>query len=209
MLKVNESTEIIWHGHASLEIKYKDKLIFIDPVKIKDSKADLILITHSHFNHFSMDDIEKIRKDHTILAIPKDLADNIDGGIIVAKPGIEFTVYEVSVETTPAYNLSGKPYHPKSREWVGYILNLSGLRIYHSGDTDDIPEMKRLKVDVAFLPVSGRSVMNAKKAASIANKFKPGFAVPIHWDNSASSIQDAAIFKKYYKGETKIIRPLE
>ena len=207
MLKLNESFDITWHGHGSLRINFADKQIFIDPYNVREGSADIILITHSHSRHLSKEDINKIRKENTIFAVPYDSADFINGGKIVVKPGVQFNLYGVKIETTPAYNLSGRPYHPKSKKWVGYILNLNGTRIYHSGDTDDIPEMKKLKVDIAFLPISGRSVMSIKKAADIANKFKPEIVVPIHWDSSRNTIQDAAIFKRHFRGETKILKP--
>lgn len=207
MLKLSESSDITWYGHGSLKINFDNKIIFIDPYNIDEGSADIILVTHSHNRHFSKDDINKIKKTNTIFAVPYDSADLIEGGKIVVKPDVKFNLYGVTIETTPAYNLSAKPYHPKSKNWVGYILNLNGTRIYHSGDTDDIPEMKKLKVDIAFLPISGRSVMTAKKAARVANKFKPAIAVPIHWDSSAKSIQDAAIFKKNFDGETRILKP--
>jgi len=207
MLKLNESLDITWHGHGSLRINFADKQIFIDPYNVREGSADIILITHSHSRHLSKEDINKIRKENTIFAVPYDSADLIKGGNIIVKPGVQFNLYGVIIETTPAYNLSGRPYHPKSKKWVGYILNLNGTRIYHSGDTDDIPEMKNLRVDIAFLPISGRSVMSTKKAADIANKFKPKIVVPIHWDSSRKSIQDAAIFKKHFRGETRILKP--
>ncbi len=207
MLKINDSLEISWHGLSSLRINFRDKQIYIDPYNVSEGSADIILITHSHNRHLSKEDISRIRKSNTIFAVPNDSAGSIKGGNIVVKPGVQFNIFGVQIETTAAYNLSGKPYHPKSKKWVGYILNLNGIRIYHSGDTDDIPEMKNLKVDIAFLPISGRSVMSTKKAADIANKFKPKIVVPIHWDSARSSVQDAAIFKRHFRGETKILKP--
>ena len=206
MLKINESLDIAWNGHSSLEINFAGKQIFIDPYKVTEGSADIILVTHSHNRHLSKEDINKIRKENTIFAVPHDSADIIKGANVVVKPGVQFDLYGIHIETTPAYNLSGKPYHPKSKKWVGYILNLNGIRIYHSGDTDDIPEMKKLKVDIAFLPISGRSVMSTKRAADIANIFKPKIVVPIHWDSQRNSVQDAAIFKRIFKGETKIMK---
>jgi len=207
MLKINQSLDITWHGHASLRINFAEKQIFIDPYNVGEGSADIILVTHSHNRHLSEEDINKIKKGNTIFAVPYDSADFIKGANIVVKPDVQFNLYGIQIETTHAYNLSGKPYHPKSKKWVGYILNLNGIRIYHSGDTDDIAEMKNLQVDIAFLPISGRSVMSAKKAADIANKFKPEIVVPIHWDSSRNSIQDTAIFKRHFRGETKILKP--
>ncbi|NIP38806.1 MAG: MBL fold metallo-hydrolase [Candidatus Dadabacteria bacterium] len=207
MLIINDSVNISWLGLSSLRINFRDKQIYIDPYKVSGGSADLILITHSHLRHLSVEDIKKLKKGNTIVCVPGDAGEIYDGGNIVVKPGVSFNLYSIPIQTTPAYNLSGKPYHPKSKKWVGYILDLDGTKIYHAGDTDDIPEMKKLKVDVAFLPISGRSVMTAKKAAEIANKFKPPIAVPIHWDNSPNSLQDASLFKKNYKGESKILKP--
>ncbi len=207
MLIINDSLNISWLGHGGLRINFKDKQIFIDPYKVSEGSADLILVTHSHLRHLSVEDINRLKKDNTIVCVPGDAGEVYNGGNIVVRPDVSFNLYGIPVYTTPAYNLSAKPYHPKSKSWVGYILDLGGTRIYHAGDTDDIPEMKKLKVDIAFLPISGRSVMTTRKAAEIANKFKPGIAVPIHWDDTPKSRQDAALFKKNYKGETKILKP--
>jgi len=207
MLKINESLQIRWLGHGGLNIDYAGMHIYIDPYKAGEGTADYILVTHSHDRHLSAEDINRLRKDSTFLVLPADATKHAQGGTILVQPGVSFNLYGLVIETTPAYNLMGKPYHPKSKKWVGYILNLGGTRVYHAGDTDDIPEMKKLKVDVAFLPISGRSVMTAKKAAEMVNHFKPGIAVPIHWDGSPSAMQDAAIFKKNYKGDARILRP--
>ena len=165
MLIINDSLDVSWLGHASVRIRYREKQIFIDPYKIEHGTADIILITHSHLRHLSADDINRLKKDNTIVCVPADAGEIYHGGNIVVKPGVSFNLYGIQIETTPAYNLAAKPYHPKSKQWVGYIVNLGGTRIYHAGDTDDIPEMKKLKVDVAFLPISGRSVYEHKKGS--------------------------------------------
>ena len=208
MLTLNDDLIIYWHGQACLEIQVGDKRIFIDPFHIKEGIADIILITHFHSSHFSKEDINKLRKDNTVIITPIKSPIDFQGSMILMKPYASVSIGNIYIKAIPAYNTGGKPYHPRSYNWLGYVLVINNTSIYHSGDTDDIPEMKKLNgIDVAFLPVSGTSVMNAQRAALAANNFKPKLAVPIHWGNNKGSIQDAAIFKKLYKGNAALIKP--
>ena len=208
MLTINDKIGIKWYGHSSISLSFDSKRLIIDPFKISSDKADYILITHFHPSHFSRDDIIKLRKENTIIVTPVNCPDEIRGSVISMKPNTSVKLHDVIINAVPAYNLGGKPYHPRSSNWVGYIIEINNTRIYHSGDTDEIPEMKNIRnIDLALLPVSGRSVMNAKKAAEAAAKFKPRLVIPIHWDYERTSMQDAAIFKKLYKGDTFLMKP--
>ena len=208
MLTINKTIAVKWYGHSSVKLEYNSRAIFIDPLNVGSEKADYILITHFHQNHYSLGDIKKLKKENTIIVTPVDCPAEIPGSVISMKPNTSVTLHKITITAIPAYNLGGKPYHPRSNNWIGYILDIDGTRIYHSGDTDDIPEMKKIKnIDLALLPVSGRSVMNARKAAEVANSFKPNIAIPIHWDHDRSLMQDAAIFKKLFKGNTFIMKP--
>lgn len=208
MLTINNTVQVIWYGHSSIQLVFNSKSLFIDPYNINTGKADYILITHYHPSHFSRDDIDRLRKENTIIITPLNCPDEIQGSVISMKPNSYVTLHDIKITAIPAYNLGGKPYHPKSNNWLGYIVEMKNTRIYHSGDTDVIPEMKNLRnIDLAFLPVSGRSVMNPGNAAEAASNFKPKLVVPIHWNNDRSSIQNAAIFKKLYKGNTYLIKP--
>lgn len=193
---------IHWYGQSAIRIEDGGKQIFIDPFKLPSSievKADYIFITHGHMDHYSPDDIEKIKKENTVIIAPSDIAEKIKGEVISVKPDTSFNLDKMKISTIPAYNLN-KSFHPKSNNWVGYIIHLSnGLNIYHSGDTDAIPEMKNIKVDIALLPIGGKYTMTAEEAADIVNVFQPKLAIPMHYGSIVGSQKDAENFKKLCK----------
>jgi len=203
-----QGIQIDWLGHASFRISSEGKTIYLDPWRIKkgEKPADLILITHSHYDHLSPDDVRRVQGDETIVVATKDSASKLKGKIEVVKPGDEITVGNIEIKTIPAYNI-GKSYHPKTSGWAGYIVNIGGRKVYHAGDTDAIPEMKRLKVDIALLPVGGTYTMTAEEAAQIANEFNPTTAIPMHWGTIVGSRADAERFKELFQGETVIPIP--
>lgn len=177
-----EGIEIEHLGHAGFIINNN---IFIDPYKINtDKKADLILITHSHYDHCSLEDIKKILKPETIVIGTPDCTslfsriENLNFKIMT--PGKKFTSNNLTIEAIPAYNITRK-FHPKENDWVGYILTINGKRIYHAGDTDVIPEMDNLNVDVALLPIGGTYTMTAAEAAEAVSKIKTKIAIPMHY----------------------------
>ena len=132
---------IKWLGHATFKV-IGEKVIYTDPFQIsKPDKADIILITHEHYDHFSPEDIKKILGSDTILVLPKDCAGTINAKEIVVKPGDKINIEGIEIETVPAYN-TNKNFHPKEKEWLGYIFKVSNKRIYIAGDSDYIPEMK-------------------------------------------------------------------
>ncbi len=197
---------IYWLGHASFRIEDSTRQIYIDPWKLSDStpKADIVLITHAHYDHYSAEDIEKIRKPTTVFVAPKDVADKIVGKVIVAEPGKKYQVEGLEVEAVPAYNI-GKKFHPKENKWVGYVITLTnGQRIYHTGDTDAIPEMKQLSVDVALMPCGGTYTMTAEEVAEVANSFMPKVLIPMHWGDIVGAEKDAETVQKLFKGTTVI-----
>jgi L-ascorbate metabolism protein UlaG (beta-lactamase superfamily) len=200
------TNNIHWLGHASFRIEDGTKTMYIDPWKIseKSPKADVILITHGHYDHFSPEDIVKIRTEKTIVVAPKNVARQIQGNILAVEPGKTYQAGSLKVTTVPAYNMN-KEFHPKGNGWVGYIITLSnGERIYHSGDSDFIPEMKTVIADVAMMPCGGTYTMTAKEAAEAANSFKPKILIPMHWGDIVGSKADAETVKKFFKGETVI-----
>lgn len=198
---------IHWYGQAAFRIEDGEKQIYIDPWKLpsgKLPKADVIFITHAHFDHLSHDDINQIKKEGTIFVAPKDVAAELKGAVKTVAPNQTLEVGKIKVAAVPAYNLK-KNFHPRANNWVGYLLTLSnGQTIYHAGDTDFIPEMKTLKVDVAMLPCGGTYTMNAKEAAESANTFKPKLAIPMHYGDVVGSDADAETFRKEFHGESVI-----
>ncbi len=189
---------IFWLGHDSFRFK-GEKVVYIDPWKLDAGaeKADVILVTHNHGDHFSAEDIAKISKADTVVVMPQVVADKFGGKATVVKPGDKISAAGVPIEVVPAYN-TNKQFHPKSAGHVGYIVTLNGKRIYHSGDADLIPEMASIKADIALLPVSGTYVMNATEAAEAAKAIKPGLAIPMHWGDPTvvGARADAEEFKR-------------
>jgi L-ascorbate metabolism protein UlaG (beta-lactamase superfamily) len=201
-----EHKQIHWMGHSSFRIEDGAMQVYIDPFKLPANlpKADVIFITHAHYDHLSMDDISMIRTDHTIIVAPKEAASQFGNSAVQVVPGKVYTVGKLKVTTVPAYNLD-KKFHPKENNWVGYIITLSnGQKIYHAGDTDFIPEMREILTDVALLPCGGTYTMTAKQAAEAANAFKPKLLIPMHYGSIVGSPEDAATVKKLYKGKTEI-----
>lgn len=193
---------IHWLGHASVKIT-GSKIIYIDPWKLtKTSPADIVLVTHDHYDHCSPDDIAKIRKEETVVISPKDSADRLKAKGV--SPGDTVTVDGVTIKAVPAYNI-GKQFHPKGNNWVGYLITMDGRTIYHPGDTDAISEMEGLKPDIAFYPVGGTYTMNAEEAAEVANKMMPRVAIPMHYGDIVGSRKDAERFKKLCKCKVQIL----
>ena len=163
---------IEWLGHASFRIT-NAKTIYIDPWKLKIAQpADIILITHGHYDHCSPEDISKIQKKETVILASSDCLKELSGNVKSIQPGQRLTVSGVEVEAVPAYNI-GKAFHPKSNNWLGFIISLDNTRIYHAGDTDLIPEMENIKVDIALLPIGGTYTMDLQQAARLVNQIKP------------------------------------
>jgi len=204
-----ETNNIHWFGQSAFRIEDETLQIYIDPYKLPANlpKADIIFITHAHFDHFSMEDIAKIRTEHTIIVAPKDVASKFGDSAITVVPGKDYTIGKLKVTTVPAYNID-KKFHPKANGWVGYIITLSnGQKIYHAGDTDFIPEMRKIVMDIAMLPCGGTYTMTAKQAAEAANVFKPKLLIPMHYGSIVGSNADADTVKRLFKGETKIFVP--
>jgi L-ascorbate metabolism protein UlaG (beta-lactamase superfamily) len=198
---------IFWLGHDSFRLKGK-KVVYIDPWKLAPGaeKADVILVTHDHYDHFSKDDIAKISKADTVVVAPPVVANQLGPKTLVAKPGDQLSAAGVIIEVVAAYN-PNKKFHPKSAGHVGYIVTLNGKRIYHSGDTDLIPEMAQIKADIALLPVSGTYVMTAVEAAEAASTIKPTLAIPMHYGDPdvVGTRSDAEEFKKRAKVPVEIL----
>ncbi|MBN1397056.1 MAG: MBL fold metallo-hydrolase [Bacteroidetes bacterium] len=201
-----ETSNIHWYGQAAFRIEDNGKQIYIDPFKLPADlpKADIILITHSHFDHFSEKDIAAIKKEGTVFVSIKDVTSKIGKDTITVVPGQDYTVGELKISTVPAYN-QNKKFHPKGNSWVGYIITLSsGQRIYHAGDTDLIPEMQEIKTDIALLPCGGKYVMTPKEAAEAAGIIKPKILIPMHCGDGEEGRKNTEEVKRLFKGETVI-----
>ena len=198
---------ISWFGHASFKIK-NSRVIYIDPVKISSNeKADIILISHSHYDHFSLQDISKITSPDTNILITPDCQSklkDVAGKVTLIEPNRKYNVQNVLIETIPAYN-TNKHFHPKDNDWVGFIITLDNKRILYTGDSDNIKELQSIKTDIALIPVSGVYVMNSKEAADLVNKIKPKIAIPYHYGDIVGTEKDALKFKELSKVPVQIL----
>ena len=197
--------KIHWLGHDGIWLEGSVNLCF-DPFQISTTRpADLILITHDHFDHCSPDDVAKIQRKETTIVTDAASAKKFKGDLRVVSPGDRLQVKGVDVEVGPAYNVN-KNFHPKKAAMLSFVVTLDGVRYYHAGDTDYIPEMKDLRVDVAFLPVSGTYVMTAEEAIQAARAIKPAVvAIPMHYGAIVGSEDDAVKFKKALQGEIEVV----
>ncbi|HDN84766.1 MAG TPA: MBL fold metallo-hydrolase, partial [Candidatus Aerophobetes bacterium] len=184
--------------------------VYIDPWKIKETeKADLVLITHSHYDHLSPEDVEKIQGERTSIVVPYDGVGKLKGNVRGIAPGESISVNDVNIQAVPAYNV-GKSYHPKGNKWVGYVVEIGGISIYHAGDTDFIPEMKEINPYVALLPIGGTYTMGVDDALRAVESLSPHIVIPMHYGDIVGSINDARRFaKSCKKAEVKILSPGE
>jgi L-ascorbate metabolism protein UlaG (beta-lactamase superfamily) len=195
-------------GHATFKIK-GSKIIYTDPYMIQpDEPADIILISHSHFDHCSVEDIAKICNEKTGIVASKDCIDTLKGlpgSVVGIEPNERTEINGVTVEAVHAYN-TNKSFHPKSSKWNGYVFDLDGRRYYHPGDTDKIPEMDNIRADVVFLPVGGTYTMDAREACEVVSVISPKVAIPMHYGSIVGSKKDAESFVEC-SGEKGIIIP--
>ena len=203
--------KIHWLGQATVKINAEDRVIYFDPYQIKKSdKADIILITHSHSDHFSISDISKLTTVNTVFVAPKDCVKDLEkmgkNKIIVLEPGMNTTIKGILIETVPAYNVVKTKFHPKANKWLGYILTINGIKIYHAGDTEKIPEMKDFNCDIAMLPLGQTYTMNSvKEAAEAALDVNAKIAIPIHYGLYEGTDEDAEKFKEILKDKIDVI----
>lgn len=195
-----------WLGHDSFRIMASGKTIYIDPFNISGGeKADLVLITHEHYDHCSPEDIEKIVSDKTSIVCNSITAKKLGGKkIIKIETGESVEIEGIKITAVPAYNLK-KPFHPKG-SGIGYLIETEGTTIYHAGDTDYIPEMNELKgrVNIALLPVSGTYVMTAEEAVQAAEAIEPEIVIPMHYASIVGTEENAKRFAELYKGKAVI-----
>ncbi|MHC4941934.1 MAG: MBL fold metallo-hydrolase [Planctomycetota bacterium] len=196
---------IHWLGHDAFRIDGK-VIIYIDPWKLKEDapKADIICISHDHFDHFSEPDVALIKHKKTTIFTTQSVADQLSGDVRILQPGESRKAQGVSVKGVHAYN-KGKSFHPKKNKHLGFLLTMDGFTIYHAGDTDLIPEMKKIQADVALLPVSGTYVMTPEEASDAAALIKPKVAIPMHYGEIVGTPEDAQRFSVLYEGETRIL----
>lgn len=198
-VKTKYLTGVEHFKQSTIRIQGTNKVIYFDPYQAdgEPHDADIILISHSHGDHLAVTDMKKIAKPSTIVVVPTEAAVKVDKAgftkVVAVVPNQSYQVDGIEFKTVPAYNVN-KNFHPKSNQWVGYILDFNAVKYYFAGDTDFIPEMKDFKVDVAFLPVGGTYTMTSAEAVQAANLIQPKVAVPIHFTDVVGTLDDAKQF---------------
>ena len=188
-----------WFLQAAFRWRNGDQVVYVDPWRIDDRvPADLVFVTHAHFDHFRPDDIAAVRGPDTLVVAPRDVAAELPGPVRAVTPGDAFEVDGVSVEVVPAYNVHPDrlDHHPRSRGWVGYVLSAGGVSWYHAGDTDHVPELDGVRADAAFVPIGGTYTMDAREAGGLVRAIAPEIAVPMHFGFVVGSPDDAAVFRR-------------
>ncbi len=198
-----------WLGHASFLIS-GSSTIYIDPWQIdgEPHDGDVILVSHSHYDHLSPEDIRAVSKEDGQIVGSRDVVDELGRGEILL-PGGEYSLKGLKVQGVAAYNVE-KEFHPKENEWLGFVIEIDGKRIYYAGDTDAVSEMDSLEnIDVALLPVGGTYTFNAGEAAEALQNFKPRKVIPYHWGAVVGHRKDAVKFAKKTDLPVEILSPMD
>ncbi len=204
------SVEIKWIHHASFRIAAGDNVAYVDPWKLPDAPhdADVVFVSHSHYDHCSPPDVEKVSKDDTTVIAPAETIAKLHAANAV-DPGEQVTVKGFTIEAVAAYNI-GKNFHPKASQWCGAVITVEAKRIYYAGDTDLIPEMSDLRdVDVALLPVGGTYTLDAQEAAKACKAIGCRAAIGYHWGDIVGSACDAKKFAQAADCEVHALQPGE
>ena len=186
------------NAHSSIRIE-AEKVMYFDPFHLTEEPhdADIVFITHDHYDHFSPEDIEKVRNDDTVFVLPGSCrvsaAKNGLVNCVYLDPGDKTEVCDVPVEAVAAYN-SLKPFHPKKNEWLGYVVTVDWKRIYVAGDTDENPDNLSVKCDIAMVPAGGTYTFDAQQAAAFVNKLRPAVAIPTHYGDIVGTLADGDAF---------------
>lgn len=218
----HQGIEIHWLKHSGFKIKTDEGVIYFDPYQLtgEQEKADILFLSHSHYDHFDEPSLKLILKEETTIFCSLDCKEALlpwakVAAIHALEPKQEHIFGHLKVTTTPAYNID-KPFHPKENNWLGFILELQGSRLYYAGDTDALEELGYIQCDIGFFPVSGIYVMDPKEAAELANKIAPKvLSIPMHWgtvvddqNRKVGTYEDAKQFCELCKGPSKILEPI-
>jgi L-ascorbate metabolism protein UlaG (beta-lactamase superfamily) len=195
---------IEWLGQATTRILYNGMVIYIDPYQLKETdKAGLILITHDHNDHLSLPDIAKIAGTETPIVVAAAGREKLEQAGYknnqTVSPGSEITVMDLMISAVPAYNIT-KPMHPKNKGYVGYVIDFGGIRVYHTGDTERVPEMKAIRCDIILVPLGQKYTMNSvEDAVEAVLDTGASVAIPIHYRLYEGSTEDARKFSELLK----------
>jgi L-ascorbate metabolism protein UlaG (beta-lactamase superfamily) len=190
---------VTWFRQSSFRWQGEGPVVYVDPWGVGDDvRADLILITHAHHDHFQPHEIDRLRTPTTKLVAPRDVADELTGDVTPIEPGQVVEASGLKIEAVPAYNTAEErlDMHPKANGWVGYLFEFGGRSYYHAGDTDALPELESLDPDVAMVPIGGTYTMDWEEAAGFVKAMEPRMAVPMHYGFVVCSPSHAGRFKK-------------
>ena len=190
---------VTWFRQAAFRWQGDGFVLYVDPWGVTDdAPADVILITHAHYDHYQPHEIERLRTPSTKIVAPRDVARELSGDVTAVAPGESHEIGGLRFETVPAYNIVEErlDMHPKRNGWVGYVLEFDGHRYYHGGDTDALPELEHLDTDVAMVPIGGTFTMDAEEAGAFVRTMSPRLAVPMHYGFVVCSPSRAAVFRK-------------
>lgn len=198
--------------HSSVRVDADGKTVYIDPFRLVNAPhdADVIFLTHDHFDHYSPEDVEKVLKETTVFVLPQSTAKAAaaqigNRGTVIAEPGKSGAAAGIVFEAVPAYN-PNKQFHPRKNGWVGYVLQLNGLRLYVAGDTDATEEAATVRCDVAMLPIGGKYTMDALEAAALVKQMQPQVVIPIHYGSVAGVPEDFDRFREAVAGAVRVVR---
>lgn len=206
MSKGIEGIEVEWLGHAGFKLK-NEAVVYLDPYLLPSDpeKADIILISHDHYDHCDSDKVRQLTKEGTVIVTTSACAAKLEGDIKVVNVGDEVTVENIAIKAVPAYNI-GKPYHSRG-SGVGYVFRLGGKNVYYGGDTDHIPEMEELgEIDIALLPIGGTYTMDVNEAAEAVGVIKPKVVIPMHYNYVSGTGADTEEFKELVAEEDPQIK---
>lgn len=207
---------LTWFKQSAYRWDGEGPAVYLDPWGVPDdaAAADIVFITHAHDDHFSFEDLAKIRGDATRFVAPRDIANDLSGRVTAVAPGDDFDVAGVKGHAVPAYNIveGRESNHPKANGWVGYVITLGDATYYHAGDTDHVPELDGVKADVALLPIGGTYTMDVDEAAGLAKVIAPEVAVPMHYGGFFPGVgaeKDGEAFKqKAAPVRVELLRPV-
>ena len=205
-------------AHSAIRIESEDgTVLYFDPFELREAPhdADVIFITHTHYDHLSPDDAAKVMKAGTVVACPASVAAEAAAlgasEICTMEAGDTAEVAGIAVETVPAYNVEPERlnFHPRANGWLGYIVTVDGARYYVAGDTDANPDNLQVRCDVALIPVGGTYTMNPEQAAAFVKSIRPRIAVPTHYGTAVGTAQDGPEFERLASEEIPVVLKME